>query len=87
MTGRGYNTKKTHARMNREFGFTSLHAECSALMRAKCGDKLIVVRLLKNDDLSCSKPCDKCMKYIKKQGIKEIYYINWDGELVSEKVK
>lgn len=87
ITGRGYNVKKTHPKMNKDFGFDTLHAECSALMRAKRGDTLIVVRLLKNDDLGCSKPCEKCMKYIRKKGIRQIFYIDWDGEVAVEKVK
>jgi len=86
ITGRGHNVKKTHARMNKDFGYVTVHAEALALMRANCGDQLLVVRLLKNNDLGCSKPCAKCMKYIRQRNIKEIFYINWGGKLVSEKV-
>lgn len=86
IVGRGHNIKRTHARMNKEFGYTTIHAEAQALMRANCGDQLLVVRLLKNGELGCSKPCAKCMKYIKEQKIKEIFYVDWNGEIVGEKI-
>jgi hypothetical protein len=50
-------------------------------MRADKGDALVVVRILKDGSFTCSKPCDKCIKYIKDQGIKTVYYTDWDGQV------
>jgi deoxycytidylate deaminase len=86
ITGRGFNQKKTHAKMNKDFGFYSLHAESAALLKAKQGDTVIVIRILRNGDLGCSKPCERCMKHMQERNIKEVYYINWSGEIVSEKI-
>lgn len=85
---RGHNEKKTHAKMRKNFGFKYLHAECAALLKSKDrGDTLLVVRVLKNGSLACSKPCSKCMVYIREHGIKELFYIDWDGNVVGEKIR
>jgi len=80
ITGRGFNKTKTHPKLV-QYGHYTIHAECDALLRAASGNILIVVRLSKKGKLVCSKPCDKCMKYIKDYGIKKVYYINWDSNI------
>ena len=78
ITGRGHNKVKTHPRLV-QYGHYAIHAECDALLRAASGDTLVVVRVSKRGKLVCSKPCAKCMKFIKAYGIKTVYYIDWDG--------
>jgi len=86
VVGKGFNKKESHAWLKRKYGHYSKHAECVSLMRASKGDTLIVVRILKNGEFSCSKPCEKCMKFIRDYGIKKVYYIDWDLELKEIKI-
>lgn len=68
--------------MMREYGYLGgTHAECSAIMRAAKGDALLVVRIKKDGELSCSKPCSKCLKVAKDFGIKKIYFTDWDKSI------
>ena len=56
---------------------TSLHAEIIAIINARIdikGASIIVVRLNKNNQFRLSKPCSKCMEYLKYVGIKKVYY-------------
>lgn len=79
ITGAGYNTVYPvgcHTKRHR-----SIHAEHAALLKASEGDTVIVVRILKDGTMTCSKPCDNCMKQIRKAGIERVYYIDWEGEL------
>jgi hypothetical protein len=47
---------------------------------------LYVVRILDNGQLSNSKPCKNCILELKKYClIKRIYYVDWNGQIVSEK--
>jgi deoxycytidylate deaminase len=82
IVGKGYNKVKTHPRLFKEYGYFSIHAECDALLKAASngnGDTIIVVRIIKNGKYSCSKPCEKCLAFIKEYGIKKIIYSDWDG--------
>lgn len=81
IVSKGYNKLKTNPKLFKEYGYYSTHAECSALMRAAGGDTLVVVRIKKNGDLACSKPCEKCQRFIKDYGIKRVFYIDWDSEV------
>lgn len=77
VVAKGYNKIKTHPKLDHY----TIHAECDALLKAAKGDTLVVVRILRNGEFACSKPCEKCLKYIKKFGIKKIYYLDWDSDL------
>ena len=56
----------------------SIHAEMNALgglpKNITRGASLVVVRVTKRGDLSCSKPCVICMTLIKSAGIKNLIY-------------
>ena len=69
-----------------------IHAEINALSRliGKKGiswDKvsIFVYRELKNGDPGCSRPCPACMALIKNLGIKNIYYIDENGDFVKQR--
>lgn len=86
ITGKGFNKTKTHPFLHKKYAYRSIHAECDAAMKAASGDTLIVVRIGKKGNLTCSRPCEKCMRFIKDYGIKTIYYSDWDGSMKELKV-
>ena len=45
---------------------------------------LFVIRLVANGKLSCSKPCRRCTKIIKRfyPFVQNIYYSDWDGSII-----
>lgn len=76
-----------NGKLFRDYDLYSIHAECDALLRGGfIGDTLVVARLLKNGQLGCSRPCDKCMEYIKNSNIKKIIYMDWHNNLVVERI-
>lgn len=76
----GRNTNKSHARLIRDFGYHSgTHAEALALMKAHKCDTLFVIRITKNGNISCSKPCVRCLAFAKQAGIEKIIYSDWSG--------
>lgn len=62
------------------------HAEMDAV--AKLGkdirstDVLHVMRFTKNGTLSCAKPCSCCEEYLRKKGIRQVKFSDWDGQWV-----
>ena len=81
----GENTNKTHPRFRRQYDdgtwASHMHAEMNVLRFARPGDELEVLRFRKcNHELTMARPCDLCMKHIRKAGIKKVRYTNWDGE-------
>lgn len=62
------------------------HAEMAALRYAQPGDKLVVVRFLKDGSLACAKPCEHCEKRIKKLGLR-VRYTNEAGEFETLNLK
>lgn len=76
----GHNKTKTHPRVDK-YGHYCIHAECDALMKEASGDTLLVVRIMKNGTFSCSKPCARCLEFIKDYGIKKVFYTDWCGSI------
>ena len=79
------------AEILREFtSFPLLHAETNCVVSHgfdNCsGLDLAIARVHKNGDLSMARPCETCMKVIKKVGIRRIYWTNWEGDWQCEKV-
>lgn len=70
----------------------SEHAEIAALSHLIGKEinwnnvSIFIYRELKNGKRGCSRPCKACMTLIKKLGIKNIYYIDLNGNYVKEKV-
>jgi tRNA(Arg) A34 adenosine deaminase TadA len=60
-----------------------LHAEVSALIKARGNAHTIVIaRLTANDNLALSRPCSICEMALKEAKVENVYYTNNDGELV-----
>jgi deoxycytidylate deaminase len=79
---KGFNQKKTNPSLVKYGYYDGIaHAECYSLLKASKGDTLIVVRILKNNSISCSKPCKRCIKFCKDFGIKKILYIDWEENM------
>lgn len=78
--------------LSRPFGDLNrgFHAEERLLKRCKHtaeGSTLVVVRSNYKGKLSTmSRPCKKCFPLVKSTGIKKIIYIDWNGNIVVEKV-
>lgn len=66
------------------------HAEVDALQRmdprARRGTVVWSVRLAASGHLRMGRPCDKCMEYLKKNGVKAVVYSNSNGELIKERI-
>jgi deoxycytidylate deaminase len=69
-----------------KYGFYSIHAEADAVMDARGGDTLVVVRIAKNGNLTCSFPCDRCINFMRDNGIKTVHYSWWDGSMKEMKL-
>ena len=80
----GNNSYKTHPIMAYRTKWPFLHAEQLAIIRRgldNCeGHDLYVVRILKNLDYAISFPCKVCRKLIFDVGIRNLFYINEDGQ-------
>tara|TARA_A100001515_G_scaffold55321_2_gene43689 strand:- start:1859 stop:2215 length:357 start_codon:yes stop_codon:yes gene_type:complete len=80
----GENTCKTHPRFKRTYpdGTTGshMHAEMNVLRFAKPGDTIEVMRFLKTGGMAMAKPCEHCMKHIRRAGIKKVRYTNEEGD-------
>ena len=76
------NSQKTHPRNERRYldGGRSYchHAETSALLNAKPGDRLVVLRFLKSGKLTCARPCKYCQSQLKDAQV-DVYYSDWNG--------
>jgi len=80
IVGHGYN-KQSVENLNRVNKWT-IHAEVDAInnaLRKISKDNLkqstlIVVRLMKTGEIGLSQPCKCCSEFIKKCGIKNVYY-------------
>jgi len=74
----GYNQKRCY-NIN-----CTIHAEMDAINKLRTLDKnnklckvnIIVIRVNNSGDLCSSKPCDKCMNYMKTIGVDKGYKIN-----------
>lgn len=80
VVSKGFNKKKSHPKVYSR----CIHAETDALLsikKQKPIDSILVVRLRKDGNLSCAKPCFHCQKKIKEMGLKKVYYSDWCGTI------
>lgn len=86
----GANNSKSHPNFVRESekgDLSSIHAEIDAIVKvprdARKKIKLFVFRFLKDGSVSMAKPCDECVKMLKREGVKmrNIWFSNWDGKM------
>ena len=59
-----------------------LHAEMDALKHTQPGDRLEIIRFLKNGTMTMAKPCIYCQRHIHKSEVSKVTYTNWDGTFV-----
>jgi len=81
---RASNLSRPYGDCNRGF-----HAE-ERLLRKRCakGCTLVVVRSNRRGQPSTmSRPCHKCFPLVQSSGVKKIVYVNWEGQIVVERVK
>lgn len=88
IVARAFNQRNNHPFLFRRYGFHSIHAEAAAVLKSKHynPDTLIVVRILRNNNLTCSYPCKKCQQIIKDFGFKKVIYIDWNGKTQELKI-
>jgi len=55
------------------------HAETLAIKFCRSGDTIEVVRFTKKGGMSMSKPCWHCQQALRRAGIKEVIYTDWEG--------
>lgn len=93
----GYNHKKSHPRQKElnKYRFEDTHDKCNHYLHAEMsaiinchwqplhGASIYVYRSNKDGIQNC-RPCEACMKEIKLQGIKTIYYTTQDGYCMEE---
>ena len=70
--------KRTHPDGTEGF---HLHAEMDLIRKFKPGTlaEITVIRFSKNGELTMSKPCEYCQKFLKEHGVKKVNYTEWDG--------
>jgi len=82
----GTNTERCSARFKRTHpdgskGF-HLHAEMDLIRRFAPGSisEIKVIRFLKKGDVTMSKPCTFCQKFLRLHGIRKVRFTNWKGQ-------
>lgn len=77
------NSLKTHPKLAKFTDYPYLHAESACIIghgMDNCdGLSLLVLRALKNDQVSLSKPCVICQRVIEDAGLKSVYYTDVNG--------
>jgi len=85
----GTNQNKTHPKFLRTYpdghSCGQLHAEMDVLRFAQPGDKLFVLRFSKEGELTMSKPCRYCQRFIRQAQIGRVVYSDWEGRMVKTK--
>jgi tRNA(Arg) A34 adenosine deaminase TadA len=81
IVSRGHNNRKTNPRLHR-LGYFCTHAECDAILHSHGqGNVLLVVRVTNGGELSCAKPCDRCLDFAFSNGIRKVYFTDWNGRI------
>jgi cytidine deaminase len=83
-----YNNKILSYGINKVKNGMSIHAEMDAILNSKFdvqGLDMIVIRYSNN--IKNSRPCNHCIKNMKKKGIRKVYYSNEKEEIIYEYVE
>jgi deoxycytidylate deaminase len=81
------NKKKKHKRFNMS---NNKNKKYEKILRNLHNAEIIVVRKPNSPNINHyleSRPCNECVKMMKKLGIKKVHYSNEDGKMITEKVK
>lgn len=81
IVAKGFNKNKSHPKLNKYGYWNTTHSECASILKANKGDTLVIVRVRKDGNFSCCKPCIRCLKFAKDFGINKIFYSDWAGDL------
>ena len=80
----GVNSSKTDLRFARRVKdgtlVSCLHAEMDALRHTQEGDRLEVVRFLKDGTMTMARPCKYCRRHIEKSHVVKVTYTDWLGQ-------
>ena len=89
----GHNAVRSNAKVPFKYRSewdNSYCAEKDALMKMKLEDikgcHILVIRINNNGELRLSRPCDTSMDMIRDAGIKKIWFVNKQGEIVNESI-
>ena len=81
----GMNSSRSSTKFKRVYadgneGF-HLHAEMDLIRKFKPGEirEIRVVRFSKEGLPTMSKPCIYCQRFLRKHGVRKVYYTEWDG--------
>lgn len=82
------NSYKTHPVAKEYNGWGHLHAELNAVLACDMDDysdcSVIVVRVHRNGNLACSRPCDGCRQFLEDKGFESVVFVDEEGELIEE---
>ncbi len=81
----GVNSDECSAKFKRRYrdgqvGY-HLHAEMALLKKCKVNeiDTIHVIRFSKKGVVTMSKPCNYCQKFLRRHGVKKVFYTDWNG--------
>ena len=83
-----YNSKLNSKR--RRYSFNYKNKKYNKMLRSLQNAEIIVVRKPNSPNIDHyleSRPCNECVKMMKKLGIKKVHYSNEHGKMITEKVK
>lgn len=84
------NSYKTHPIAAKYNGWGHLHAEINATIASGVfdhrGNTLVVIRVHRNGNLACSRPCSNCLRFIEDCGFEAVVYVDEEGELIEETI-
>ena len=79
----GTNSYKSKASLRSIYKYPALHAEAAAIIRAgldACiGNDLYVARVLRDNTLALSRPCNSCQQLIRAARIRRVFYSDKNG--------
>ena len=84
----GFNKNRSHPRSPHEF---CIHAEVDVLLRDRYpmpgGYKMYVARLTRGERFGTSKPCLKCLVYMKETGsVYSVTFVDEEGKIKTEAI-
>lgn len=86
-----YNSNSRLKIKNKKYNFSnSKNKKYEKMLRILKNSEIIVIRKPNNESIGHyleSRPCNECVKMMKKIGIKKVHYSNDNGDIVTEKVK
>jgi cytidine deaminase len=82
------NSYKTHPVAKEYNGWGHLHAELNAVIASDLDDcsccTVVVIRVHRNGNLACSRPCDGCRSFLEDRGFQSVVFVDEEGDLIEE---